>query len=241
MAAVTPSSRLTGRPGKTISSSVTTPAEEPSRVTPLRWEHLKWLFIIGLATLIASAAIATFGRHRLDHPITLFINRAAGSDLLDDVSRALWLYTLMGVVLMAGIWLIWFDAPNPTSRVGIAAGVIAASFAGLCSRVLQLILPMHLRPLQGKAIPFVVPQWVDPNMLNHWNSFPSDTSTALFGLALVIFIFRPIVGIAALLWGAMCALSRVFGGLHFLSDVTGGAGVAMVCASQHRACLVFPR
>ena len=51
----------------------------------------------------------------------------------------------------------------------------------------------------------------------------------------------------AFAWALIVTLSRVYSGLHFLSDITGGAGlgVALVCVSQLRAiryfCLVFAR
>jgi membrane-associated phospholipid phosphatase len=211
------------------------------------WQNLKTYIIIGLACLILGAAAASFGQERLDYPITLFVNRAAKSVLLADIARALQFNAFMAVLPLAVIWLIWFDIPNAASRASIVAGVIGASFAAILSRVFQLILPTHLRPLHNSALGFVVPHGVDPNVLNNWNSFPSDTGSLIFGLATVIAITRPTLGIAAFVWAAVCTSSRIFQGLHYPSDIIGAVGlsVAIVCASQHpairRICLVFPR
>jgi membrane-associated phospholipid phosphatase len=237
--------RPTGSPQETkwplAYSSESSPVALPS------WRNLKTYIIIGLACLILSAAAASFGQERLDYPITLFINRAANSVLLADITQALQLNTFMAVVPLAAIWLIWFDIPNAASRASIVAGVIGASFAAIGSRVVQLILPTHLRPLHDSALAFVAPRGADPSLLNHWNSFPSDTGSLIFGLAMVIAINRPRLGIAAFVWAALCASSRVFQGLHYPSDITGAVGlsVTIICASQHpfirRMCLVFPR
>jgi undecaprenyl-diphosphatase len=219
-----------------------------SRPVALRsWRNLKTYIIIGLACLILSAAAASFGQERLDYPIILFINRAANSVLLADIMQALQFNTFMAVLPLAVIWLIWFDIPNAASRASIVAGVIGASFAALLSRVFQHTLPTHLRPLHDSALAFAAPHGVDPSVLSHGNSFPSDTGTLIFGLAMVIAINRPTLGIAAFVWATLCVSSRVFQGLHYPSDITGSLGlsVAIVCASQHpairRICLVFPR
>jgi undecaprenyl-diphosphatase len=222
-------------------------SSESSPVALPSWQTLKIYIIIGLSCLILGAAAASFGQERLDYPITLFINRAASSVLLADITQVLQLNLCKDVVPLAAIWLIWFDIPNADSRASIVAGVTGASLAAISSRVLQLILPTHLRPLHNSALAFVVPHGADPSVLNHWNSFPSDTGSLIFGLAMVIAITRPKLGIAAFVWAALCASSRIFQGLHYPSDVIGAAGlsVAIVCASQHpairRICLVFPR
>jgi undecaprenyl-diphosphatase len=235
----------TGSPQETKWSS--TYESEASPVAQPSWRTQKTYIIIGLACLIVSAAAASFGQQKLDYPVILFLNRAAGSTLIGAVTQALQLNLPMVVVLMSGIWLIWFDIPNASSRASIVAGVIGASVAAIGSRVCQLVLPSHLRPLHDPSLAFAVPHGAHPSVLNHWNSFPSDTGSLIFGLAMVIAINRPKLGIAAFMWAALCAFSRVFQGLHYPSDITGAVGlsVAVVCASQHpvirRICLVFPR
>lgn len=87
----------------------------------------------------------------------------------------------------------------------------------------------------------------DPTELTQWNAFPSDHGSLLFGIATTIAMVRPRLGAAAFAWALIITLSRAYCGLHFLSEVTGaaGLGVAMVCASQlyalRRHCLVFAR
>ena len=218
------------------------------RVRP-NWGVVKWGVVIGLACLGTSAIAAIFARTNIDYPFTLFLNRYAGKSFLFDhfTVAVTTLYLPSGVILMACIWLVWSDEPQPDTHASIMAGVIGASFSGLTSRGLQLVLPTHPRPLHDSALSFVAPHGVDSNLFNHWNSFPSDTASLLFGLATIIAILRPALGVAAVLWAVICTVMRVFDGLHFLSDVTGGAGLAMaiVSLSQHpsfrRYCLAFTR
>jgi hypothetical protein len=124
----------------------------------------KTFIIIGLSCLVISAAAASIEQERLDYPLTLFINRAANSVFLADITQALQINTFMGVVPLAAIWLIWFDVPNAASRASIVAGVIGASVAAICSRGAQLILPTHLRPLHDLR----------------WRLWPRTGSTRLF-------------------------------------------------------------
>jgi undecaprenyl-diphosphatase len=196
--------------------------------------------LIGLACLLLGAGLATLARQQLDHPVVLWLNRfATRSALLDNVAHALTsLDLLQSAALVAGIWLVWFDAPEPLARARVMAGVFAASLAALVSRGLELALPMHHpRPLVDAALPFVLPLKVDPAMWKDWSSFPSDTAALLFGLAMVITLIRPRIGFIAFAWALVVCSARVYEGLHYPTDILAGAGlgVAVVCILQHQA------
>ena len=199
-------------------------------------EGLVTPLIIGLAFLIESAAVASLLRQDFDYPVVLFFNRFAHRSVLWDYTMlaATRLALLQGVVLVAGIWLVWFDAPDPETRARVAAGLIASSFAGLVSRGLQLALPTHPRPIHDGSLSFTQPFGADPKVLNHWDSFPSDHASLLFGIATIVTVVKPRVGIALFVWALIVSLGRVYTGFHFLSDITGGAGlgVVIVCISQ---------
>ena len=135
--------------------------------------------LIGLACLLLGAGLATLARQQLDYPVVLWLNRfATRSALLDNVAHALTsINLLLSAALVAGIWLVWFDAPEPLARARVMAGVFAASLAALVSRGLELALPVHPRPLVDAALPFVLPLKVDPAIWKNWSSFPSDTAS----------------------------------------------------------------
>ena len=207
------------------------------------------ILVVALVFAVYIEVIAMFGRGNLDHPVALFLNRFVNrSELFDRAVGALIGSDLAnGVILMAGIWLAWFDAPELEARAKLASGIVATSLSGLLSRALQIGLSTHPRPIHDGTLPFTHFHNVNTETVNFWNSFPSDHASLLFGLAMVITLIRPSIGCAAFVWAVIIDLGRVYIGIHYLSDITGGAGlgVASVCLSQHpavrRRCLGFGR
>ena len=133
------------------------------------------------------------------------------------------------------IWFLWFSTEESSRRGHLIVGVVAASLAGVTSRAMQLLLPTHLRPLHQPYLNFVLPFGVEPDALNHFNSFPSDHGAVFFALAAVIWQARPKLGGAAFAWAAIIDFARVYEGYHFPSDVTGsiGLGFGLLCLFQN--------
>jgi undecaprenyl-diphosphatase len=184
----------------------------------------------GIAILLASALIAALQQSVWDYPVIWALNRFARySVLLDRTVHALTTRDLLqGVVFIAMMWYLWFTATDVDIRARLLTGLFAASSAGVLSRLLQLALPTHLRPLHMPALSFTLPFGVEPDALNHFNSFPSDHGAAFFALALVIFRERAMLGVAAFLWAGIIDLARVYDGFHFPSDLVGSIGLALI-------------
>ncbi len=146
------------------------------------------------------------------------------------------LVLLQGALFIAVIWYLWFANPEVAPRARLLAGTLAASLAGAVSRVLQLVLPSHLRPMHTPGLHFTLPFGVDPNALNHFYSFPSDHGVLFFGLSAVIYRLHPKLGIAAFIWATIVDTARIYEGYHFPSDIVGaiGFGLLMVYLSQTR-------
>jgi membrane-associated phospholipid phosphatase len=199
----------------------------------------------GAALLAACGLVAAFRQQAWEYPVLRVLNAAAGrSVLLDRAVHALTTRDLLeGVVFVALLWFLWFRTTDTDVRAHLLIGTTAASLAGISSRLLQIGLPTHLRPLHTPALGFVPPIGVEPDVLNHFNSFPSDHGAIYFGLALVIYRIHSPLGIAAFAWAMIVNVARVYDGYHFPSDVLGsvGLGVLVVSLFENRRCLQVAR
>lgn len=199
---------------------------------------------VSVGVFLASVLVASVFHRAWEYPLVQFLDSFAQVyPAFDLVVRALTKLNLpQGVVLVAIVWWLW-AARSETDRVCLLAGVGAASVAALTSRALQIVLPTHLRPLHDPALHLLLPLKVNPDVFNHWNAFPSDHSSLLFGLAATIWLVDRRIGVAAFLWATVIDLGRVYEMLHFPSDIVGGAalGVFAVYVAQNRAVLAGGR
>ena len=197
--------------------------------------------IVGAAIFLASATVVAVGHWTWENSLILTMNAYAGrSAVLDRSIHALTSRDLLeGVPFISLLWYLWFGTTDLAIRARLLAGTIAAACAGVASRLLQLALPTHLRPLHTTTLGFVLPFGVEPDALNHFNSFPSDHGAVFFGLALVIYQTRPSLGVAAFIWAAIVDIARVYEGYHFPSDILGSLGLAVLLVSLSRGRWCF--
>ena len=120
----------------------------------------------------------------IDGILLLWINQPAGqSGVLDklvyDITDA---PLLKGGVFLAAYWWLWFERKGERRRE-IAVAMVAAIATVALSRLLQVGLPVHLRPAHSPSIGVHIPLSVDPETLNTFSSFPSDHAMLFFALA----------------------------------------------------------
>jgi undecaprenyl-diphosphatase len=171
--------------------------------------------------------VAAFGRETIDYPVMRFLNLPSQKwPGFDNILVFLASTNVAsGVVLLSLIWHAWFRSAHSDYRASILMGTAGASASGLFSRLLQLTLPTHLRPLHDPGLSFLPPSGVGAGVLNHWNSFPSDHAAVYFGMATVIYLAQPKLGYGAIAWATVLNLIRNYLGFHFLSDVAGGGAI----------------
>ena len=138
---------------------------------------------------------------------------------------------------VVGLWV----AGRPRTRSPVRLAAVAAPIAAaiglgvnqIVSHVWTRERPTFAHPDQAHL--FFVPPSSDP-------SFPSDHSTAAFAIAFAVFFLSRKVGIGFLIVATLVALSRVFVGLHYPSDVVAGvligAGSAWLVTAAARPLIV---
>lgn len=175
----------------------------------------------------------------LDVKILLFINGFARTSWTFDSFMMLVVLTslLKGGVLVALLWWSWerTDARRLAPPVVLTlAGVLGAITV---ARVLQNFLPARQRPLYNPEVAeagFVLPYGVPADWLYDYSSFPSDHAVLVFALATALFLAHRGVGAFAYAWAFfVVCLPRVYLGLHYPSDIVGGAviGIGIMAAT----------
>lgn len=168
----------------------------------------------------------------VDLPILRLTTSVVGQvPIFDHLVHAISRYdSFKGIPIMALFWFAWFRAPlgeTPDRRAARQNHLIAVLAGAICavllSRVLQLALHLHQRPiLAGLGLHF--PDFIDRTSVNPWNSFPSDHSMLFFALATGLWQVDRRLGGFAYFWAAvMIDLPRLYLGLHYPSDIVAGA------------------
>ena len=116
-------------------------------------------------------------------------------------------------------------------------GLFAVCMALLMSVWLQYNVHVHIRPFLDPALGVPMPSWESAARWNHLNSFPSDTATLFFGLAMMVAMEKPRWGWAAFAWALLTTgLERIAFCYHFPSDIAAaavlGPGVVYALASR---------
>jgi len=146
-------------------------------------------------------------------------------DVVEDTVLA---YVNAAEVLFLGALLVAFSLVRGPARRGARRAVVAAGLsAGLALFLAQLISHAVNRPR-----PFVA----DPSGVHVFSQhvadpgFPSDHATAAFAIAVAIMLRDRRWGTVALAFATVLAIGRVAMGVHYPSDVLGGAALGAICA-----------
>ena len=134
---------------------------------------------------------------------------------------------LTGALMVALLYYCWFNSQALEARARLLLGFGAALVSAVASRLLQVSLPLRLRPMHALDSGFHPLPGIDPTLASHWGSFPSDHAALFFALAAVVWRQSRWLGLLAMCSALFGVLPRVYLGLHYLSDVVAGAALGM--------------
>jgi membrane-associated phospholipid phosphatase len=137
-----------------------------------------------------------------------------------------------GGFLLAVLWWAWAQSgpDQERRREVVIATLLAAVVAATVSRSITVLLPFQDRPINtpGLHFPtgFPLAGWEDKH-----GSFPSDHAALAFALATGISLLLPFVGALAVVYVTLLVcLPRVYLGIHWMTDILGGAAIGAATA-----------
>jgi undecaprenyl-diphosphatase len=173
--------------------------------------------------------------NHFDLKILLYLNHLMQqSPVLAKVIIGVYGNELKTGVFVALLWWAWFGGydvnDQKLTREKLASGVLGSILCVIVVRLMTILFPFRLRPLsqhlEGITFPPSSENWF------RWSSFPSDHAALFFLLTVCLFSISWRVGTIALVDAVfLICLPRVFMGVHFPTDIIGGAliGVAGAC------------
>ena len=174
----------------------------------------------------------------LDHAIFSFINSTFTHTIFDlffpfisNLSNQKWFY----FGLIPAIMVVWVWKQRAKSgRLILAVALLAGISDGFGYHLLKKSID-RIRPNNHSQVESVLRLPHSPQS----GSFPSNHAMSSFAIASFLGFFYPTVRVYMLIFAFLTAYSRVYVGVHFPSDVAGGAIIGVLLAQLWRRLLAL--
>lgn len=167
-----------------------------------------------------------------DYHILVYLNHLINqSALLTRLVVAVFDDTLKLGFFVALLWWAWFDVSRPERLLETRERLVSSFIGGLvCLAIVRLMLaelPFRPRPLSNPDLrlnfPIATESW------GNWSSFPSDHAALFTLLTFCLFTISFRLGLLALLDTVfLICLPRVMVGVHYPTDILGGALLGLI-------------
>jgi undecaprenyl-diphosphatase len=131
--------------------------------------------------------------------------------------------TILIAVAAVALWLLARPHAGEKWKLAAASALASGVLAYLVNQVIHAIWDRP-RPYESHAGVY------HPHEHATDAGFPSDHTSAAFGIAVAVALFDPVVGAAFLVLAALIGIGRLIVGAHYPGDVLAAVAVGAVCA-----------
>lgn len=138
---------------------------------------------------------------------------------------------LKSAIPVALLWWSWASKRGERSPIPFAARSLAGLYvAAPVAQILQLSLPVRLRPLSNPSLDLTLPFGFNPQVFERLDSsFPSDHAVLFFAISTAVWSASRSLGAFAFAWTAVAiCLPRIYAGYHYPTDILAGAALGIV-------------